>query len=207
MDFKGSNILITAGPTIERWDAVRYLTNMASGNTGIRLSQSAYEANANVKLVTSLKNIKLDGVSVLHAESALDMFAAVKKNIDSSRIFISSAAVADFRPRRIDGKIKKKDPIPSIELQRNPDILKWVGLNYPDKLIVGFSLEDKIDIELGMMKKKEKNCSIMILNDISNLDSKLRSFVVISDRGPREYAMLSLEDTSRVILEECLKLI
>jgi phosphopantothenoylcysteine decarboxylase/phosphopantothenate--cysteine ligase len=135
------------------------------------------------------------------------MFNAVKGEIESADIFIACAAVADFRPVKIMGKVKKREGITEIKLERNPDILKWVGGNYKNKIIIGFSLDDRVDIEYGRQKKEEKNCNIMIVNNVSNLGSDTKSFTVISDTGISEYLNLSLEKTAEAVLKECLKIL
>ncbi len=187
------------------WDTVRYLSNLSSGKTGLAIAKTAMKYGANVTLISS-KYGDLHGINFIYAESAVDMFEKVKRELGKCKIFISAAAVADFRPVRMKRKIKKRDELPVIKLKRNPDILKWAAENYPDKLLVGFSLEDKIDVEKGLLKKKEKNCSIMVLNDVQNLGSDIKTITLITDKGINEYKDLSLEEMAEVILEQCQKL-
>lgn len=205
LSFKGLNILITAGPTREMWDTVRYLSNLSSGKTGLAIAKTAVKCGANVTLISS-KYGDLHGINFIYAESAVDMFEKVKRELGKCKIFISAAAVADFRPVKMKRKIKKRDELPVIKLKRNPDILKWAAEKYPDKLLVGFSLEDKIDVEKGLLKKKEKNCSVMVLNDVQNLGSDIKTIALITDKGINEYKDLSLEEMAEVILEQCQKL-
>lgn len=200
-------MLITAGPTMEMWDTVRYLSNLSSGKTGYALAETAMEAGAGVTLIAGNENYRIKGVRFVHATSAVDMFDAVKKEIEKCKIFISAAAVSDFRPLRVDRKIKKKDECPVIKLERNPDILKWAAETYPDKLFVGFSLEDKVDVEKGRLKKEEKKCRIMVLNDVKNLGSDLKTFTLITDTGVNVYKNLCVEETAEVILEKCQSLL
>jgi phosphopantothenoylcysteine decarboxylase/phosphopantothenate--cysteine ligase len=200
--------LITAGPTREMWDPIRYLSNLSSGKTGFAIAEKAREYGANVALISGIKDVKIDGVKIIYIESALDMFEAVKQQIIAADIFISAAAVSDFRPVRAEKKIKKKeDEIPVIRLERNPDILKWVGRNYPGKVIVGFSLEDKVNIDEGIYKMKEKNCKIMVLNDVRNLGSDSKSFYIINGKNTGRYNDVGLEELATVILEKCRNLI
>jgi phosphopantothenoylcysteine decarboxylase/phosphopantothenate--cysteine ligase len=207
MKLEGIQVLITAGPTREMWDTVRYLSNLSSGKTGFALARTSAEYGAKVKLISSIRESNMGEVEMIYAESAGDMFNAVKREAVSCDIFISAAAVADYRPVRVNEKIKKRDGVPVIELERNPDILKWMGENYPDKIIVGFSLEDKIDIEKGILKLSEKNCKIMVLNDISNLGNDKKTFIVVSGNNINEYKDLDLKQTAEVILEHCIKLL
>jgi phosphopantothenoylcysteine decarboxylase/phosphopantothenate--cysteine ligase len=204
---KGLHILITAGPTREMWDSVRYLTNLSSGKVGFAIAEKAAEYGADVTLITSISDREIPGVKQIHINSAMEMFEAVKKESQKYQIFISSAAVADFRPVKVDHKIKKNGEVPVIHLERNPDILKWVTDNYPDKLNVGFALEDEMDVEKGTAKKERKNCRLMILNDAGNLGSDMKSFVLISDDDAKCYNSISLGDTAEVILRKCRELI
>lgn len=204
MKLEGVQVLITAGPTREMWDTVRYLSNLSSGKTGFALARTAAEYGAKVKLISSIQRNNIDPVEMIYAESAVDMFNAVKTEADSCDIFISAAAVADYRPVRANEKVKKRDGITVIELEKNPDILKWMGENYPDKILVGFSLEDKMDVEKGILKLKEKHCKVMVLNDTSNLGSDKKTFTVVSGNDINEYKNLDLKQTAEVILEHCI---
>lgn len=207
MGLQGLNVLITAGPTREMWDNLRYLTNLSTGKTGYAIARIFAKNGANVSLVSSIKDFDTKGIRFIYAESARDMFTAVKKELAGSCIFISTAAVADFRPLRSRKKIKKKTVLPVIELRKNPDILKWAGKNYPDKILVGYSLEDNIDLAEGIRKKNEKRCSIMVLNDTANLGSDTRTFTLIRDESVYEYKALTLDETARVVLNHCRKLL
>ncbi len=204
---KGIKILITAGPTREMWDSIRYLSNLSSGKTGLAIAEKAVEYGADVRIVTAIKNHGISCDKNVYAESAEDMFKVVKEEINECEIFISAAAVADFRPVKSMSKIKKEENLPVIKLERNPDILKWVGANYSDKLIVGFSLDDKIDVEKGIAKLTSKKCDIMVINDIGNLGEETKSFVLATSKGIERHESLSLKEMAEVILKQCPKLL
>jgi phosphopantothenoylcysteine decarboxylase/phosphopantothenate--cysteine ligase len=150
---QGKNILVTAGPTVEYWDSVRYLTNRASGKTGLEIAHYARTLGAQVTLVSSIKSHAGYDVRHILISSARDMFKVVKEEYGNCDIFISSAAVADFRPVYVKGKIDKRKGMPEIKLKRNPDILKWAGDNKERQVIAGFSLQEKIDIKKAKLKK------------------------------------------------------
>jgi len=204
MNLDRVRVLITSGPTRERIDPVRYITNRSSGKTGRALALRAFQMGGEVTLITSLEADLPPGIRVLPVESAQDMFKAVKKNFPGCDIFISSAAVADFRPSDpSDSKIRKQGGVPVIKLERTPDILEWAGKRRQDRVIAGFSLTDLPDTEAAREKMRRKNCQVMVANTVSNLGSGRKSFILIS--GEKEYARQGLtpEEAADIILEEC----
>lgn len=207
MNLNGISLLITSGPTRESWDSIRYLTNRSSGRLGYEIALLAASLGASVKLITSINFKPSDGLEIIKIESALDMFNAVQSSFSEADIFISAAAVADFRPVRSPVKIKKREALPVIKLERNPDILKWAGEKKTGQIIVGFSLSDNNDVETAKEKMKEKNSNIMVANTIENFDNDLRSFHIIKEGHIREYTSKSLKESSERILKECLKII
>lgn len=207
MNFNGIDILITAGPTREMWDTIRFLSNLSSGKTGLALAKTALTYGAEVTLISSIKSHNTGGVKFIYTPSGCQMFKAVKNEFPGCDIFISAAAVCDFRPVRINNKIKKSNGVPLIKLQRNPDILKWAGEDSGKKIIIGFSLEDELDIKLARSKKKDKNCNIIVLNTTKNLGADFKTFVIITDNGVEKYENLGLEKMAEIILGECWKII
>jgi len=204
MTLKRYRILVTSGPTRESWDNVRYLTNRSSGMLGIEIARRAASLGAGVTLVTSVE-AEAEGVRIVKAETALDMFDAVREEFNTSDIFISAAAVADFRPVKSSTKITKKDGIPVIRLERNPDILRWTGDNKNGHFLLGFSLTDNPDIRTARQKMKVKNCDMMVANTVENLGSRRRSFTIISSAEVRSYSSVTTKKAAEIILEECLK--
>ncbi|MFW6129542.1 MAG: phosphopantothenoylcysteine decarboxylase [Atribacterota bacterium] len=202
-----SKILITSGPTIEMWDSVRYLSNMSTGKLGYHLAKEAREYGADVTLISSVKSNIIEGVKFIRVVSAIDMFEQVKRKFSNCDIFISAAAVCDYRPaKKKKGKIKKTEPIRTIKLIKNPDILNWAGKQNREQILVGFSLQDRMDKKEGLKKKKEKNCDIMVVNGTENLGAERRNFGLIYNNTWKEYNNLSLNKTAAVILEKCVEI-
>ena len=171
--FNGKKILITAGPTKEAIDPVRYLTNNSSGKMGYALAEIAYLSGAEVNLISGPVNIKpIEGVKLININTADEMLNEVKALIANTDIFIGCAAVADFKP--IDfhkSKIKKdhNDEM-SLKLIQNPDILQYASDHMKEKLVIGFSAETDNVIENAKIKLLKKNLNMIICNDVSNKD-------------------------------------
>ena len=169
--FNGKKILITAGPTKEAIDPVRYLTNNSSGKMGYALAEIAYLSGAEVNLISGPVNIKpIEGVKLININTADEMLNEVKALITNMDIFIGCAAVADFKP--IDfhkSKIKKdhNDEM-SLKLIKNPDILQYASDYMKEKLVIGFSAETDNVIENAKIKLLKKNLNMIICNDVSN---------------------------------------
>lgn len=167
----GMRILITAGPTKEAIDPVRYLTNNSSGKMGYALAESAFLAGAQVDLVSGPVSINAyEGVNLHKINSADEMLEKIKTLINDIDIFIGCAAVADFKPTNyIDSKIKKTDENNmSINLTKNPDILKYASDNMKDKIVIGFSAETDNIIENARLKLSKKELDMIICNDVSD---------------------------------------
>lgn len=168
-DLKGKKILVTAGPTQEKIDPVRYITNHSTGKMGYEIARVAMLRGAEVILVSGKTNIpKVPFVKTIDILSAKDMFDAVKSEFENVDIVIKSAAVADYRPMQVsDEKIKKKDGDMSINLERTDDILKYIGENRkPNQFICGFSMETSNMIENSREKLKRKNIDMIVANNL-----------------------------------------
>ena len=167
----GMRILITAGPTKEAIDPVRYLTNNSSGKMGYALAESAFLAGAQVDLVSGPVSINAyEGINLHKINSADEMLEKIKTLINDIDIFIGCAAVADFKPTNyIDSKIKKTDENNmSINLTKNPDILKYASDKMKDKIVIGFSAETDNIIENARLKLSKKDLDMIICNDVSD---------------------------------------
>ena len=166
-------ILITAGPTREMLDDVRFLSNLASGQLGIHLAELLADKTHEVVLVlgpTHLRPRERRNLRMINVVSAEEMFNAVRAEFADVDVFIASAAVADYRPtKRIDGKLKKNEDSRIIELVRTPDILKAMGALKKQQFIIGFALEADNPLENAQKKLLEKNCDIIVLNSPANL--------------------------------------
>ena len=169
--FNGKKILITAGPTKEAIDPVRYLTNNSSGKMGYALAEVAYLSGAEVNLISGPVNIKpIEGVKLININTADEMLNEVKALITNMDIFIGCAAVADFKPVDFHkSKIKKdhNDEM-SLKLIKNPDILQYASDHMKEKLVIGFSAETDNVIENAKTKLLKKNLNMIICNDVSN---------------------------------------
>lgn len=169
-DLAGMNILITAGPTIEAIDPVRYITNRSSGKMGYSIAAEAIRRGAKVTLISGKTNEKVPyGVdSFIKIESSEDMYKAVISNIDKMDVIIKSAAVADYTPmEKSQSKIKKKDGDLKIELARTHDILFEVGKQKkPHQILVGFAAETDDVLENAKSKMQRKNLDFIVANDI-----------------------------------------
>ena len=170
-DLNGKKILITAGPTQEALDPVRYLTNHSTGKMGYAIAKVAANRGADVILISGPVNIPIPHhVKIINITSAKDMFEAVKKEFSSCDIIIKSAAVADYRPKFYnENKIKKKENELNIELEKTDDILKYLGENKKGKqILVGFSMETTNVIENSKEKLIKKNLDMIVANNLKD---------------------------------------
>jgi phosphopantothenoylcysteine decarboxylase/phosphopantothenate--cysteine ligase len=171
LPLKGKQILITAGPTYEALDPVRFIGNHSSGKMGFEIANAAANLGANVILVTGPTHQKTNH-SYIHVKpvvSAEEMYNEVHKHYKSSQIAILSAAVADYRPKSIaDQKIKKQDSTFTIELEKTKDILKSLGEAKGSQFLVGFALETNNELEYAKGKLKSKNLDLIVLNSLQD---------------------------------------
>lgn len=167
----GKKILITAGPTYEAIDPVRFIGNHSSGKMGYQLAQRALNLGANVVLVSGPTNQKLDHnhLDLIQVTSATQMLDACQKHFSEADVFIASAAVSDYRPKNIaTQKIKKSDTEIQIELVKNPDILFEMGLQKTHQVLIGFALETNNEIENAKKKLQKKNLDFIVLNSLQD---------------------------------------
>lgn len=171
LPLRNKQVLITAGPTYEAIDPVRFIGNHSSGRMGIELAKAAADLGAKVDLVLgpSVLAVEHSRINVCNVVSAKDMYEAVVSLYDGCDIAIASAAVADYRPKNISiQKIKKKDTEFSIELERTNDILKWMGMEKKNQFLVGFALETENEEENAKNKLKSKNLDLIVLNSLND---------------------------------------
>ena len=170
--FKGKNVLITAGPTYEAIDPVRFIGNHSSGLMGIEIARAFADQGANVSLVLGPTNISPNrkNIAVIPVTSAKDMYDSVMALFDKSDIAVLSAAVADFKPATIADQKIKKDPnndTITLELIKTDDILKSIGSKKLNQIIVGFALETQNGIENAKKKLHTKNVDLIVLNEMN----------------------------------------
>ena len=169
----GKKVLITAGPTQEPIDPVRYLSNHSSGKMGYALAEAAEAAGASVTLVSGPVNLRASSsIELIDVVTAKDMFAEVKRSIEAADIFIGCAAVADYSPLNTHSQKIKKNLNENLllELEPNPDILKFVSENYSNKTIIGFSAETENVEDFARDKLIAKNLDFIVANDVSRND-------------------------------------
>jgi len=185
-DLTGETVLVTAGPTREKIDPVRYLTNRSSGRMGYALAEAALRRGARVLLVSGPTSLTPPAAAeVTRVESAQQMRDAVVTLLAQATIVIKTAAVADYRPKTVVGqKIKRKGPV-TLELEATPDILKEVTGRKGSQIIVGFAAETENVLENARQKLVSKNLDAIVVNDVSRegvgFDSE-RNAVIISAR-------------------------
>ncbi|TPN82108.1 bifunctional phosphopantothenoylcysteine decarboxylase/phosphopantothenate--cysteine ligase CoaBC [Aquimarina algicola] len=169
LPLKGKKVLITAGPTYEAIDPVRFIGNHSTGKMGVELAKTAANLGAEVNLILGPSILKVDHalINVTNVVSAKEMFEVVSSLYHESDIAIASAAVADYRPKYMsDQKIKKADTDFSIELERTTDILKWMGVEKKNQFLVGFALETENEEQNAKNKLKKKNLDLIVLNSL-----------------------------------------
>ena len=173
-DMAGKNVIVTAGPTHEYIDPVRYISNPSTGKMGVSMARSAWYRGANVRVIAGPVEIDSYGLDVIHVKSANDMLEAVMSNLEWADYIIKAAAVGDYRAKEIhEHKIKRndKDTI-MLELVQNPDIAAEIGkMKRDEQILVGFAAETD-DLESNArLKLKRKNLDYILANDVTALNS------------------------------------
>jgi phosphopantothenoylcysteine decarboxylase / phosphopantothenate---cysteine ligase len=170
-ELRGKKVLITAGPTYEQIDPVRFIGNHSSGKMGVAIAEEMQKRGAEVTLVLGPSDIKVNGgIRVIKVRSADDMFNACEKAFPSSDIAVMSAAVADYTPVTIaKEKIKKTENDFSVQLTKTKDILKYLGTQKKNgQLLVGFALETNNEKENAVKKLQSKNADMIVLNSLND---------------------------------------
>ena len=207
-DLMGKNILVTAGPTREALDPVRYITNHSTGKMGYAIARAAAFRGANVTLISGPVNIdKPLFVNTVNVTSAKDMFNAVKDNYESQHIIIKAAAVADYTPSTVaDNKIKKSDSDMSISLDRTDDILKFLGENKKEnQFICGFSMETENLIENSRGKLERKNADMIVANSLrtegAGFGTDTNVVTLITKDSVKECELMTKNEVADMILD------
>ncbi|WP_374444302.1 bifunctional phosphopantothenoylcysteine decarboxylase/phosphopantothenate--cysteine ligase CoaBC [Epilithonimonas sp.] len=205
--FAGKKILITAGPTYENIDPVRFIGNHSSGKMGFDLAKEAAKRGAEVVLVSGPSSQKTDdkNIKVYRVTSAREMFDEVFKHYENADIAIMSAAVADYTPKvRATEKIKKNDNELTIELIKNKDILRTMGEKKTHQFLVGFALETQNEEENAKGKLIKKNLDMIVLNSLrdegagfANATNKIKIFTPTEEQS---FTLKSKEEVARDIL-------
>ena len=207
-DLAGETVLITAGPTREPLDPVRFITNYSSGKMGYALASRARRRGASVILISGPTVLSVPrGVTYVPVSTAVEMRHAVMKNLKQSTIVIKSAAVADYRPSVCaDAKIKKKDGPWTLYLERNPDIIAEIGKKKKERILIGFAMESEDLIKNAKAKMLAKNMDLIVANDVKQKDAGFQSdtnIVKILDRdgGIEELPLMDKMDVADRILD------
>lgn len=208
-DLVGKKVLVTAGPTVEAIDPVRYISNHSTGKMGYAIAKIAMERGADVTLVSGPTNLPVPlFVKTVPVQSAQDMFQAVTMVSDEQDIIIKAAAVADYTPETVaDEKIKKADGSSSIALKRTKDILKYLGEHKkPSQFLCGFSMETENLIENSRIKLEKKNLDMIAANNLKvsgagfGVDTNV--VTLIRKDGIKELPQMGKEEVAAAILDE-----
>ncbi len=211
-DLAGKKVLVTAGPTVEAIDPVRYISNHSTGKMGYAIAKTAMERGADVTLISGPVNLPAPlFVKMVPVQSAEDMFRAVAAVSDGQDIIIKAAAVADYTPETVaEEKIKKADGSSSIALKRTRDILQYLGEHKrPSQILCGFSMETENLIENSKKKLQKKNLDMIAANSLKvtgagfGVDTNV--ITLIKRDGIRELPLMSKEEAAAAILDEIMK--
>lgn len=210
-DLQGLRIVVTAGPTQEAIDPVRYLTNHSSGKMGYAIARQAANRGAEVVLVSGPSSQSAPaGVTVVPVKSAQDMFAAVQQEYAAADAVIKAAAVADYRPKTVASqKIKKSDGDWILELERNPDILAWLGAHKNKQILVGFAAETNDVQQNALSKLQRKRLDLIAANDLTEQHSGFardtnKITLYGADGSVTELPVLSKEQAADALLDKVL---
>lgn len=214
-DLKGKNIIVTAGPTMESIDPMRFISNRSTGKMGYSIAAQAIKRGAEVTLISGPTNLTppQNLKKLIRIESAEDMYNAVLNNMDENQVIIKSAAVADYKPKNYsDKKIKKTDDDLSIELDRNKDIAYEIGKIKKNKILVGFAAETNDLTENAKGKVKKKNLDFIVANDLTKEGAGFgvdTNIVKIIDKEGHitEYPKMTKDEVANVILDKVNELI
>jgi phosphopantothenoylcysteine decarboxylase/phosphopantothenate--cysteine ligase len=171
LPLRGKKILVTAGPTYEAIDPVRYISNHSSGKMGFEIAKKASDLGAEVFLISGPSNQKIStrSINLINVVSSKDMHEEVIKYYSEADIVIMAAAVSDFKPKEFSNKKIKKDNIqPKMELEKTKDVLLELGRLKKNQFLVGFALENENEIENSLKKLKNKNLDLIILNSLND---------------------------------------
>ena len=210
-DYEKVNAIVTAGGTIEEIDPVRYISNKSSGKMGIAIAKALRDRGAKVTLIHGKLENNSDtyGIRMVSVISALEMKKEIENHLENSQLLIMSAAVADYRVKNFSKEKIKKESMNSIELEKNPDILKEIDGNKIVK--VGFAAESEKLLENAKKKLSSKNCKMIVANDItlegSGFGSDNNKAVLIDENGQENLPLMNKIKLAHKILDRAKKYI
>ena len=211
-DYLGLHVTVTAGPTREALDPVRYLTNHSTGKMGYAIAREAMLRGADVTLISGPTALApVPGVRMVPIVSAQDMFEAVKEALPRTDILIKSAAVADYRPAEVfTDKIKKREGDMAIPLERTPEILTWVSQHrHPGLFVCGFSMETKDLLDSSRKKLEKKHLDMIVANNLKvagagfGVDTNV--VTILTDREVLELPLMGKDQVAARLLDEIRK--
>ena len=205
--FSNKKILISSGATLEKIDEARAITNLSSGLMGLNLAKMAYTMGAEVTVISGHSNYEFPScIKTLKAMNHDEMSHSITSNIEKNDIYISAAAISDYKPNYTEGKIKKECENISLELTKTKDILSHIGKDFSHKIVVGFAAESENLIKNARNKLVSKNLDIIVGNEIKHSMGKTRAKMVIIDQyEERCLPEAEKEEQSRIILEHIFK--
>ena len=211
-DMIGKKVMVTAGPTQEKIDPVRYITNHSTGRMGYAIARVCMQRGAEVTLVTGPSALKKpEFVQTVAITSAKEMFDEVTSRASMQDIIIKAAAVADYRPKYVsDQKMKKKDDDMILEMERTDDIIAYLGAHKPEKqFLCGFSMETEHMLENSRKKLKKKNLDMIVANSLkvegAGFGGDTNVVTIITEEKEEELGKMSKEDTAAKILDYILE--
>lgn len=211
-DLRGKKVLVTAGPTMEAIDPVRYITNHSSGRMGYAIAGCAAYRGADVVLVTGRTHIEPPiFTKVIKVTDAESMYNAVMSEIDDADIIVMAAAVADYTPAQVsDEKLKKKDGDMSVEMKRTRDILKEAGkIKKANQYICGFAMETQNLIENAKAKLEAKNADMIVANSLrtegAGFGTETNVATLINSEEIKQLPIMSKDELAEIILDEAIK--
>jgi phosphopantothenoylcysteine decarboxylase / phosphopantothenate---cysteine ligase len=213
-DLEGETVLVTAGPSVEKIDPVRFLSNFSSGKMGYAIAATALRRGARVILISGPTSLNPpNGVDFCPVSSAAEMYEAVMEHLPAATIVIKAAAVADFRPAAFqNSKIKKgEEETWLVELERTPDILAELGKIKEKRILVGFAAETENLLENARQKLERKNLDLMVANDVTSpgagfgADTNVVTFL-FPDREPVALPCLSKEAVAHRLLDQLVEI-
>lgn len=212
-DMTGLRVLVTAGPTMESIDPVRYISNHSTGKMGYAIAKVCKRRGASVTLVSGRTGLaRPTGVEVVDVRSAQEMFEAVSQRALTQDIIVKAAAVADYRPAHVAReKLKKSDDEMSIALERTQDILAWLGEHrQPGQVLCGFAMETEHMAEHAREKLARKHVDLIAANNVkvagAGFGTDTNVVTLIMPDGERELALMSKEEVADRLLDELLRI-
>lgn len=212
-DMSGKKVLITAGPTIEHIDSVRYITNSSTGKMGFELARAAKDRGADVTLITGPVSLSdVEGIKRINVSTSDEMFRKVKGNLKGKDLVIMTAAVEDFKPvRKENSKIKKEGNEKFVfEFTKTIDILESIGKNKSGFKLIGFALETDNGLENARRKLENKNLDMIVLNDPNvkgaGFGTDTNVVTLIDKKGPEALPLMSKYEVGNAILSKYLKM-